>query len=170
MHYFFISNAVSVPLLKFLDPSFIGKAFKQVEMESNLTDDFMTQQQLNELYEYSQFDVSERYSSTIRVLLMTALFAPLIPICVPINLLGLILKYWIDKWLLLRRNSAPPITGKKIPKEMLFYFTLIPICLGIGSILVNYANNEKDFLVLNLSGAFFATLTMGISLIPIFIP
>lgn len=51
--------------------------------------------------------MANRYSNTANLFLTAIFFSPLLPISIPIALVGFIFSYWIDKIMLLRRHNIP---------------------------------------------------------------
>jgi hypothetical protein len=62
-------------------------------------------------------------------LLLTAIFyAPLIPLALPIALVGLCLSYWVDKFNLLRIYRVPEVMNGELAKfisNLIPYFTIL---------------------------------------------
>jgi hypothetical protein len=48
-----------------------------------------------------------KYVYYIKTMCLTAFYAPLVPLIVPISFMGFIVNYWIDKYLILRRHKDP---------------------------------------------------------------
>jgi len=163
-----LTNAWTTPLLLFFDPGFTAKVNHQVNLEEDPKYKFMTQAEANQLFEGPPFDFSAKYSSYIKTMWMTALFAPLIPVVIPISLGGLLLRYCLDKFHLVRRNSAPPMMGKQLALSMLKYLEWTPFWFGLGSLALNiYAReyyNEMSFGIGICLGILF------ISLLQFFLP
>lgn len=84
-----ISNIIRILRLKF--EKWRGKKSK------------MTQKEANKLSEGEQFDKPFLYAITMVTFYITCFYAPLIPMLPIISLLGLIYKYYVDRYLLLRR-------------------------------------------------------------------
>jgi len=168
MYFIFLTNAITTPLLLFFDPTFTARAYHQSNLENDPKYSCMTQAEANELFEYPPFDASAKYSAYIKTMWMTALFAPLIPVVIAISLVGLTLRYWLDKFLLIRRNSAPKMMGKKLSMRMLKYLELTPFWFGLGSLLINVYSREYYH---ELSfGIVICLVVMLVSLVHLFVP
>jgi len=168
MYFIFLTNAITTPLLMFFDPGFTAKALHQTNLEEDPKYKFMTQSEANQLFEGPPFDFSSKYSAYIKTMWMTALFAPLIPVVIPISLCGLIARYCLDKFHLIRRNSAPMMMGKRFALSMLKYLELTPFWFGLGSLLLNiYAREVYDEISF---GIVISLGTMLISLVHLFLP
>lgn len=68
-------------------------------------------------------DMARRNSNTYLLLLITMFYAPLVPIIVPIALVGAVFTYWVDKIVLLRRHKHPSAVGPELSN---FIATLVP--------------------------------------------
>jgi len=44
-----------------------------------------------------------RYANVLKLMFFTGAVSPLLPIGVPLGIVGLLILYWVDKYLLLRR-------------------------------------------------------------------
>jgi len=170
MYYVFFSNAISTPLTLFFDPFFTLRAFRQASLEADNTAYLMTQHEVNSLFEYPQFDVSSKYAGNIKTMWMTAFFAPLLPVCIPMSLGGLFLKEIVDKFIFLKRNSAPPMTGKKLAKAMIAYFEMTPFWFGLGSFLINKFYDPDPINSIYNWGAILSLLAMMGSVIRFILP
>ena len=86
----------------------------------------MTQREANKLAEGVDFDTPFLFASTIVTFAITCFFTPLIPMLPIISFIGLLYKYCIDKYLLLRRCKLP----QEMADQMSMTLTgLIPIML-----------------------------------------
>ena len=86
----------------------------------------MTQKEANKLYEGLEFDQPFLYATTMTTFFITCFFTPLIPMLPIISIIGLIYKYYVDKYLLLRRSKLP----QEMAEQMAMAFSnLIPIGL-----------------------------------------
>ena len=84
----------------------------------------MTQKEANKLYEGLEFDQPFLYATTMTTFFITCFFTPLIPMLPIISIIGLIYKYYVDKYLLLRRSKLP----QEMAEQMAMAFSnLIPI-------------------------------------------
>lgn len=79
----------------------------------------MTQRQANDLYEGHPVDMALRYANILKTVFFTAAVSPIIPMGVPLSIIGLIISYWVDKYLLLRRYCCKNSLGFKLPRKML---------------------------------------------------
>lgn len=67
--------------------------------------------------------MARRNSNTYLLLLITMFYAPLVPLIVPIALVGAFFTYWVDKIILLRRHKHPSAVGPELSN---FFATLAP--------------------------------------------
>lgn len=67
----------------------------------------MTQKELNELYLGPAIDLPSKYAYILKIVWLTGLYAPLVPIVSVIAVLGLGLNYLIEKLLFAKSYSLP---------------------------------------------------------------
>lgn len=100
----------------------------------------MTQKEANEyeklifyrIFEGPMINLAEKYPSVMKTLLMAMFYSPLLPVCSMFALLSLIGIYWIEKILLLRRDSRPLPTGSEMALEMVeFYVDLVILIYSV---------------------------------------
>lgn len=93
--YFFISNAIIPPLVNLINPDRIVKLAKVWFIKK--FNKVVTQQELNELYEYPPHAIELRYADIMKTLFITFFYAPLIPAGYLTSFLGLGLYYFSEK-------------------------------------------------------------------------
>ncbi|CAD8053330.1 unnamed protein product [Paramecium primaurelia] len=120
-------NALFTPITAFFNPIYFIKKLQQVFIESNNS---LNQLEANKLFEGPQVLLYDQYAFICKTTWITLFLAPLSPICIFINWIGLSLYYWIQKYLLLRRNSKPPFQSSHLDREMLTLLDLSPILLA----------------------------------------
>jgi hypothetical protein len=107
----------------------------------------------------------KRYSYILKTLLLTALYAPMIPIVVAISLIGLAFFYAVEK-LLFRTSYAMPHTISsmtfKCSLELLEYF-LITFATGQFVIYAYFYNYQVGELPLNWLVTIFITLGLALA-------
>lgn len=60
------------------------------------------------------------------------------------SLLGLVILYWVDKYLLLRRYVCPHYLDSQLANSMMELLPLYPVFLAFGNILVMFVPVLKD--------------------------
>lgn len=78
-------------------------------------------------------------SITATLVLTSLFYAPLIPIAVPIALLGLLLSYWVEKFNLLRVHRVPEMLNGVLP---IFFSNLLPYFAFLWSIMFYSTFNQ----------------------------
>lgn len=107
MFFVFFNNALITPLTYYLDVFYAMKIAKRKKLKKDAEATGMTQSDANLAFEGTNMDVATRYASLVKTVWMTGLYAPLMPICVPISAIAIIIQYKLDKYLLLRRYKSP---------------------------------------------------------------
>jgi hypothetical protein len=59
-----------------------------------------------------------RYANINKAVLFTAAVSPFIPIGVPLSIIGLIISFWVDKYLLVRRYVCKNYLSFTLAKKM----------------------------------------------------
>ena len=64
-------------------------------------------------------DLALRFANILKTVLFTASVSPFIPMGVPLSMIGLVISYWVDKYLLLRRYVCKSFLSHKLAKNMI---------------------------------------------------
>lgn len=72
-----------------------------------------------------------KYPVLIKTMWLTALYAPLIPIGIPISIVALFIYYWVEKYLVLRRFKRPAIISASLNKEMTELLEMVPFLMAV---------------------------------------
>jgi hypothetical protein len=132
------SNAYISPIMNLLDPVYFLTIAQRKRVAKTVETLDMTQSEAHLIFEDPEFDIAERYAVLIKTVWLTAFYATLIPIGLVISLSGLIVTYWVEKYLLLKRSSYPKAMGAALPKSILELLEVTPLFYAIGSLIFNY--------------------------------
>ena len=96
-------NITQIMILNALTPNLTNFLLKKFDFISKIKRYIFVQQQCfittqleaNKLYELPKPDFTDLYSYTIKTLWLTAFYAPLVPVVIPISAIGLTLHYFI---------------------------------------------------------------------------
>lgn len=158
----FASNMIMQPLLSLLSPWYLYKQYKIKKMREDPRYYSLPQQQANNLFEASSFDLTFCYASVLNVMLFAAFFAPILPLGLILGIITLIIFYWIFKYILLRRSCMPPFLGKEIAYEAIEIMEFVPLFLGLGDIFFN--------LIFYSETGFITYVTLGVSIFNFMFP
>ncbi|CAD8187902.1 unnamed protein product [Paramecium octaurelia] len=99
----------------------------------------LTQKEANEAFEGPMINLAEKYPAIAKTLLMALFYAPLLPACSFFALASIMGIYWIEKILLLRRDSKPLPTGSDMAQAMVeFYIDLVILIYSLGNCVWEY--------------------------------
>eukprot|EP00347_Sterkiella_histriomuscorum_P022863 403336874 len=142
--YIMISISFLDPILYALDPFYAIRLFKRFRARRQGKDSIMNQEEANLLWEGPPLDMANRYSNTANLFLTAIFFHPLLPISIPIAMVGFIFSYWIDKSLLLRRHKIPEQMSGLMAK---FIANLLPYFAFLWSLnlLLFYRTLYKEY-------------------------
>ncbi|CAK69146.1 unnamed protein product (macronuclear) [Paramecium tetraurelia] len=139
-----IVNSFLVPIFAYLDPLYLYKLYQQYFFK---VDNTFNQIEANRIFEGPSVLLYEHYSYVCLSLWISLLFAPLLPISLLFCSSGLLLYYWIQKYLLLRRNCKPPFQSFHLNREMMNLFELSPIILAVGQIWTDYIFSSSSIIL-----------------------
>ena len=167
----FIISALYSPIFNLIDLSYIWKKCQQDKVLEGDDIPDMTQAEANALFEGPKPNMSLKYSVLLKTMLLTSFYAPAMPICLPITILGLIFLYWTDKYLLLRRNCLPPSLGSRLNASMIEYLEWMAFTFAMGNLLFMFTliDTEGDR-AYNRTHQIIVWVTLVISLVSIVFP
>lgn len=102
--YLLISNAFISPMIYLLSPTICLHKLRMKKVEKAV---FISQSEANKMFENPPVDIAQRYANVGKTILLTFCYGPLVPSGFLLSFVGLILEYWVSKYLLLRRHSWP---------------------------------------------------------------
>ena len=85
------------------------------------------------MYEGSSIDMSAKYAALTKTMWLTSFYVCITPIGLLISILNLIIVYWVDKILLLRRNARPKVVSEYLSKEILELIEYCPFFMAVFS-------------------------------------
>jgi hypothetical protein len=87
--------------------------------------------------------MAQKYSNITKTLMLTAFYACLFPIGMPISLVGIFFMYWTDKILLLRRFKKPQELASDICEQMFEVIELVPFIYSLGNVIFIKLTSEN---------------------------
>ncbi|CAD8113085.1 unnamed protein product [Paramecium sonneborni] len=143
------TNAILITLSLYFNPIYLIQKIRQLRIEKNQD---INQFQANKLFEGPQVQFYDQYSYLCKTTWLSFFFAPLIPLSVLFGFVGLMSYYWIQKYLLLRRNSKPPFQSSHLDTEMLYLMDLSPILFATMQFCLDFIfNSGKICQTINLT-------------------
>lgn len=134
MFFVFLSNALSMPLYTLFHPRYLYKIYQQRKAIHSGPNCPLTQQKAHELFEGPELDFPFKHAFLSKTVLVSAFFAPAIPLALVVSIVGLILCYWTDKYVLLRRCSLPASLDHALSNHILKTLEWTPFMLCAGSL------------------------------------
>ena len=155
MLFIFLVNSFLTPILWTLNIRLIYKKIKIYFIERKKIPDsmhYMTQKELNELYEYPDMDIASKYSYISKTLLMTMFYLPIFPLGVLISLIGLIVAYFLEKFNFAHGYKRPEMLNEKLGEFHFNFFISVLICYTIGNyIFMKDILNNDYWKIVNIS-------------------
>jgi len=171
MFYTIILNAIYAPLLSYFSVEYFYTLCRRKYALWKGPKAIMTQAEANTLFEAPHHHMPYKYSNLIKTMLLTSFYAPAMPIAILISIIGLVVTYWVDKYLLLRRNSFPVPLNNQLSDSMLEYLEWMAFTFSAGNVLFTYtlvnSEGEKVYTGFHEVAVWF---TMGISVIYALMP
>ena len=129
----FIVTAVVGPLTSIFDPFYYMRLYKRSKVIKEGKACTLTQKEANLLFEGPPIDMALCYSNVLKAVWLAAFYAPLLPVGLPISFVGLVITYWVNKYLLLRRYVKPLELGQGLSFWMSEYLELTPFFFAAGN-------------------------------------
>jgi hypothetical protein len=120
----FIFNAYFTPIVWLINPYNI---FAWIKRKIYYDNKYYTQQEANRLMELPEYSMGKRYAEIIKTIWFTFLYSELLPFGVIYSVTGLILYYFVDKYVLLYKCSVKESVSSKLSRTMItvLEFTLV---------------------------------------------
>jgi len=120
IEYLFISDIIVSNLYALVDP--VGHIQRHYSAPRAKTQDAM-----NILFEGLPYELAERYSDMTKILFLCLFYSSIFPFSFFMCAISLTLKYWVDKWNLMRTWKRAPALGPVITRMSRQYFYLIAV-------------------------------------------
>jgi len=143
IYYVLLFNALLMPLYTIFNPFHYFKIYQRWKALREGETCTMTQQKAHEVFELTEVDLSYQNSFLVKTVLVTAFFAPVIPVGLVFSIIGLILNYWVDKYTLLRRNALPISLDHALNNHMMRVLEWTGFVFAMGNLL--FATTLKTF-------------------------
>ncbi|KAL4435368.1 hypothetical protein ABPG74_022851 [Tetrahymena malaccensis] len=117
-NYVFMFNMVIPFIMGLIDFPGIFKKVQQKMQSQKAKKCYLTQEQLNNLYEYPQYNISQQYANNLKTMFMVAFYSPIIPIGIVYSMVAILLIYWVDKFNILRRKTIKFSQSAELSIEM----------------------------------------------------
>lgn len=134
--FLFITNCYMSSIFNFFDIMWGLKLNKRRKAIKSGPDCKLTQLEANSLFEGHPVDLALRFANVNKTLIFTGLFAPFIPVGLIFSLVGFVIVYWIDKYLLLRRYVSAYKLSYSLPKAMLNTSEWFIVAYSLGNLFI----------------------------------
>ena len=96
-----------------------------------------------------------RLAYFMKTYLLVMVYGSIMPIAFPIAAISFLVEYWIDKYILLRRNCRPPNIGRNLVETMSQFIPIGVFLNCVFSMMFHYHYNS-DTLVATITGLVFS--------------
>lgn len=93
-------------------------------------------------FEPSDVDMTKRYAYAIRTFIVSLFFCPLMPVMTLVGIFGLLVQYWVDKYMILRwcKRPAEPVPGEQAMLSLSFVRYVGALGLPAGVVIFLHAS------------------------------
>ena len=142
-----ISTAFAKSIIKLLHPLAMWRRLRRwdITRAASRSDStvFVSQAKANYYYQNEEIDIADCYSDLMVRFILALAYTPLLPVIVPITILGYLFDYLVNKVVLLRLSCRPKVLSEKITFKMLFFVKPALVLYGL-SILFFFKNLNPD--------------------------
>ncbi|CAD8065296.1 unnamed protein product [Paramecium sonneborni] len=129
-----IMNAIFPWLFNLFDPYHFYRQYRIRKSQNQGQNCALTQREANLLFEGLPGDLSKKYATITKTLMLSFFYAQLIPLGVVISLCFIFINYWVEKYLLVYRYSKGPTIGSQLAAEMVdTYIEFAILLFSIGN-------------------------------------
>ena len=132
---YFIVNAIVTPILWSFNVPYILRYIQQKCIECGKNPDenhYMSQRDLNKLYEYPDMNLAYKYSYLVKTTAMCFFFMPIFPLGFIFSVIGFIFGYFLEKFNFTHLYKRPEMLDEIITQTYADYFIIILFIGGIG--------------------------------------
>lgn len=122
-------DAFVTPVILVFSPMYLFKLWTRSKIRKGQK--IVTQHEANEIWTNPEIDLSQRSARYVKTMLVVLVFAPIFPLGFPMGLLSVLIQYWADKILLLRRYSRSKTFGKGLTLSVLQWFPVAVLCYTV---------------------------------------
>jgi len=133
-----IGNIFLGPLNNYLNPFYLMRIMKQRAIRNAGNKCILTQKEANFWFEGHPVDMAYRYVNYQKTILISIFFSPMLPNSLLLGIIAVILSFWVDKYLLLRRHCRPISTGPELNFAKFHLFDIIIIIFALNQLLFDY--------------------------------
>ena len=142
-----ISTAFAKSFIKLLHPLMIWRWYRRWQITRAINKSyrtvFVSQAKANYYYQNEPIDIADCYSDLLVRFILALAYAPLLPVIVPITILGYLFDYIVNKYVLLRLSCRPKLLSEKITFKMMFFVKPAIVLYGL-SILFFFKNLSES--------------------------
>jgi len=155
--FLFITNSYMSSIFNYFDIMWGVRLYQRYKAIKSGVQCKLTQLQAHTLFEGHPVDMALRFANVNKTLIFTGLFIPFIPLGIIFSMIGFIITYWVDKYLLLRRYVCANRLSFALPKAMFITAEWFIVAYAFGNIAIFFIPvKDGDRLVIkNLNNSYF---------------
>ena len=142
--FLFITNSYMSSIFNYFDIVWGVKLLKRRKALKDGPASKLTQIEANILFEGHPVDLALRYANVNKTAIYTAIFTPFIPIGLVFSMLGLLICFWVDKYLLLRRYVCANKISKSLANAMFAAGQWFLVAFTFGNLLIFFFPTSQN--------------------------
>lgn len=127
----FVVNAILPLIFSLLNPEYFFQKIQQKRCENNQESLAKTQAEMNKLFEGPALIMSNEYAAIVNTLWFSLFYVMVLPVGIAISLVGVVLYYFANKYLIVRRYSRPQLLSTDLNSKMVELLELCPFIMAV---------------------------------------
>ncbi|KRX01119.1 hypothetical protein PPERSA_08220 [Pseudocohnilembus persalinus] len=160
LFFIFIGNSLSFSFILFFDPLYFLKWIQRKKLNKNSLNSSQTQYQANQIFEDQSFFIEEKYAFCNKIYLTSMFYASIFPIGVLIEIIGLIIFYWVSKYIYITRTSITNQISPSLNRSMLNIAFFGPLTFSMGALIYDIKILDRNELANDIIHIFSMVLSL----------
>lgn len=135
--FLFITNSYMSSIFNYFDIVWGYRLWRRYQIEKQGEKCTIPQCEANYIFEGHPIDIALRYANILKTVFFTTFYAPVVPLGYVFSFLGLIINFWVDKYLLVRRYVCENKISYVLPKFVMSFMKINAIFIGIINIIIS---------------------------------
>ena len=127
-----IFNTFIPPISKYFDVFWLYRLSMRKLIESRGDNNRHNQREANQWFEGEQFNFAQSYANHLVTIMISLFFIPILPLSPILGAVSIITAHYMEKYLLLRRNSAPKAIGSKLCFTIFRFYDIVIIVFAVS--------------------------------------
>ena len=134
--FLFITNSYMSSIFNYFDIVWGYRLWRRHQIEKQGDQCTIPQCEANYIFEGHPVDMALRYANILKTVFFTAFYGPVVPLGYIFSFVGLIINYWVDKYLLIRRYVCENKISYQLPSFVMRFMKVSVILIGVINIII----------------------------------